>query len=66
MAFEREKLVEAAWASLGVVVFIAALVGTASMSGASLGRQGTFAVIGSLVLFLVLMGGIGVYLSTRD
>ncbi|MGB9986877.1 DUF7472 family protein [Salarchaeum japonicum] len=66
MAFEREKLVEAGWATLGVVVFIAALVGTAAVNGESLGRQGTLAVVGSLVLFLALMGGIGFYLSTRD
>lgn len=66
MAFEREKLVEAGWATLGVVVFVVALVGAASMSGESLGRQGALSVVGSLVVFLVVMGGIGLYLSTRD
>ncbi|MEE6210775.1 hypothetical protein U3A55_11495 [Salarchaeum sp. III] len=66
MAFEREKLVEAGWATLGVAVFIAALVGTAAVNGESLGRDGALATVGTLVLFLVVMGGIGFYLSTRD
>lgn len=66
MESERESLVDAALATLGVVVFIAVVVVAGSMTSNGLSEAGTFTVVGGIVVFLAVMAGIGFYLSTRD
>lgn len=63
---ERETIVEAAVALVGVILFFAIVIGGASASGSELGRSGALAVLAGIVVFVVSMAGAGWWLSTQE
>lgn len=66
MIVERETLIEAGAALVSVVIFVAILVVGASQGGPGLDPEGAYTVIGGIVAFVVVMSGIGYWLSTRQ
>ncbi|GGL46329.1 DUF7472 family protein [Halocalculus aciditolerans] len=62
---ERETVVEAAVALIGVVLFYVIVIGGASVSGSSLGESGALTVLAGIVVFVVSMAGAGWWLSTQ-
>lgn len=68
MEIERETIVEAVVALVGVGVFIAiaAAAGTMSNGGTSLSDTGAMTLVGGMIAFVVVMSAIGFYLSTRE
>ncbi len=68
MEIERETIVEAVVALVGVGVFIAiaAAAGTMSNGGTGLTESGALTLVGGMIAFVVVMSGIGFYLSSRE
>lgn len=76
MDIERETLVEAAVATVGVGVFIGLVlyIGTTygvhetadSTVTTTLETTGALALVGGIVVFIVLMGGLGLWLTHRQ
>jgi hypothetical protein len=68
MEIERETVVEAAVSIAGVFVFIAAVtvVGTRFNSNGGLTATGGLAMLGAIVLFVLVMAGVGVWLAGQD
>jgi len=68
MEIERETIVEAVIALVGVGVFIAITVAAGAMSngGTGFSETGALTLVGGMIAFVVVMSGIGFYLSTRE
>ncbi|MFB6138582.1 MAG: hypothetical protein ABEJ42_09670 [Halobacteriaceae archaeon] len=65
-ALEGEKLVEAVVAVGGVLVFVAiAMYAGAGYSGEGLTETGALTLVGGIVVFILLMAGIGYWLAGR-
>lgn len=63
---ERETVVEAGVALVGVVLFYVIVIGGASVAGSDLGQSGALAVVAGIVVFIVSMAGAGWWLSTQE
>jgi hypothetical protein len=68
MEIERETIVEAVVAVIGVGVFIgiAVVAGAMSNGGTHFSETGALTLVGGMIAFIVVMSGIGFYLSTRE
>lgn len=67
MQVERELVIETAVSVLGVGVFIALLVVVGlQFSRDGLTETGGFGVIAAIVVFVLLMTGVGYWLSARE
>jgi hypothetical protein len=64
MAIEAEMRRKIVVSIVTVAVFIAIIIGIGvTFDGGRLGSDGGLALIGSIVLFVLLMAGVGVFLS---
>lgn len=65
---ERETAIEAAVSIGAVVLFVITIVwiGATESAGASLSEFGALALVGSIVLFVLVMTGVGYFLAGRD
>jgi len=64
---ERDTLREVVLAAFGVVVFVGGLlVVSQQFGGPDFARDGGFAVVAVIALFLVVMSAAGFWLSTRN
>lgn len=62
----RENLLEAAVATLGVAVFLAITVAVGvTDEGQGLTETGALTIVGGIVVFILLMAGIGYWLASR-
>lgn len=76
MDVERETLVEAAVATVGVGVFIALVMFIGTLFGAhetvdsgvstTLGETGALALVAGMAVFIVLMGALGLWVTHRQ
>lgn len=68
MNIERETLMEAGVSLAGVLVFTVAaiIIGLTFKAENGLSGTGGLAIIGSIVLFIVVMSGIGLWLSDHQ
>jgi lipopolysaccharide export LptBFGC system permease protein LptF len=68
MEIERETIVEAAVAAVGVAVFIAVTVVAGSMSNGTTGltETGALVLVAGIAVFVVVMSALGLWLSTRE
>jgi hypothetical protein len=66
MNVERETLVEIGAALISVSIFIAILIVGAGNGSAGLDQTGAYTVVGGIVAFVVVMGIVGFWLSTRE
>ena len=67
MEVEREMVIETVVSVLGVGLFIGLLVLAGLLYNQNgLTETGAFAIIGSIVLFVLVMTGVGYWLSARE
>lgn len=67
MDLERRTLIEILVSVVSVGIFVAALIGIGVVfSSDGIGEQGALALIGVIVLFILLMTGIGYWLSALE
>jgi hypothetical protein len=66
MSDALDARVEAGIAILAVLVFIGILVAAVSMGASGLGATSAYAVIAGIVVFILLMAGIGYWLSGKQ
>jgi hypothetical protein len=68
MDIERETVVEAGVSAAAVALFIVAvlLVGTTFRVNGHLSGTGGLAVLGAMLLFIVVMSGIGYWLALQE
>ncbi|MFC6731372.1 MULTISPECIES: hypothetical protein [unclassified Haladaptatus] len=66
MELERDALVEIVVSTVAVVLFVAVVVAVgATYTRDSLSSQGALALVGTIVGFVLLMAGIGFWLSRK-
>lgn len=65
MEVDREMVREIAvsFAAVGVFVAVIVAIGATYWNGTDLDEQGALALVGSILLFVVVMTGVGYYLS---
>ncbi len=68
MEIERETVVEAAVSFAAVLVFIGAvaLVGMQFQTNGGISETGGLAIVGTIVLFVFVMGGVGVWFASKE
>jgi hypothetical protein len=66
MSESLSALTEAGIAVAAVAVFVVILSVAGSMSENGLTETGAYAVIGGMVAFILLMAGVGYWLSTKE
>jgi uncharacterized membrane protein YcjF (UPF0283 family) len=67
MELEQDTVREIVVSTLAVVLFVAAVVVIgATYTKETLSSQGALALVGTIVAFVILMGGIGVWLSRQN
>lgn len=68
MEIERETVVEAAVSFAAVLVFIGAvaLVGMQFQTNGGISETGGLAIVGTIVIFVVLMAGVGVWFASKE
>lgn len=68
MDIERETVVEAGVSSVAVLVFVAAVVYVSITYGTDgvMDPSGGLAILGAIVLFIVVMTGVGYWLAGRE
>lgn len=66
MSDALDARVEAGIAVLAVLVFIGILVAAMSMGASGLGATSAYATIAAIVVFILLMAGIGYWLSGKQ
>ncbi|WP_232703445.1 DUF7472 family protein [Halobacterium wangiae] len=65
MSESLDARLEAGVAIVSVLVFIGILVGGATMADGS-GQTAAYTVVGAIVAFILLMAGVGYWLSTKQ
>ena len=66
MSESLDARIEAGIAILSALVFIGILVAGGTMTPDEFGPTGAYTVVGAIVAFILLMGGVGFWLSTKQ
>ena len=66
MSESLDARLEAGIAILSALVFIGILVAGGTMTTDEFGPTGAYTVVGAIVAFILLMGGVGYWLSTKQ
>jgi hypothetical protein len=66
MSDALDARLEAGIAVLAVLVFIGILVAAASMGASGFGATSAYAVVAAIVVFILLMAGVGYWLSGKQ
>ncbi|AHG02570.1 hypothetical protein HALDL1_02205 [Halobacterium sp. DL1] len=66
MSESLDARIEAGIAILSALVFIGILLAGGTMTSDEFGPTGAYTVVGAIVAFILLMGGIGFWLSTKQ
>lgn len=66
MSESLSALTEAGIAVVAVAVFVAILSAAGTMSDNGLTETGAYTVVGGMVAFILLMAGVGYWLSTKE
>lgn len=57
---------EAGIAMLAVLVFLGILMAAGSVGSGTFGATGGYAVVGGIVVFILVMAGVGYWISTKE